>query len=69
MTGTEVLMEVAESFRDNGEAKDLIIVYSDTNDEVYVKGNCSLTRALGLATYSQAHIAKALLESARTIKP
>jgi hypothetical protein len=69
MTGTDVLIKLAEEFRDNGEAVDLLVVYTDENGEVYVKGNCLMTRALGLATYSQAHIKKAMLESARTIEP
>jgi hypothetical protein len=62
MTGTEVLMEVADGFRD-GEATDLIVVYTDENSDVFIKGNCSLTRALGLAAYAQAHIGKALADS------
>jgi hypothetical protein len=61
MTGTELLMEVAEGFRDHGEALDLLIVYTDENANVFVKGNTSLTRALGLSGYAHAHILRALL--------
>jgi hypothetical protein len=65
MSGTDVLIDLADSFREQGEATDLLVVYADENGNVYVKGNCSLTRALGLATYAKAHCTKALLESAQ----
>lgn len=65
MTGTELLMEVADGFRVEGEAQDILIVYSDENSNVCVKGNCNMTRALGLSVYATAHIQDELVKSAK----
>ena len=56
MTGTELLMEVAEAISRDGEVLDVLVIYSDENNNVTVNGNCSMTRALGLARYADKHI-------------
>lgn len=61
MTGTELLMEIAERFTKFGEAKDMLVVYSDENGRVRLKSNCDYTRSLGLAQFASADILHSLV--------
>jgi hypothetical protein len=63
MTGTELLMAVAERFRDFGEAEDILIVFTTESGDARYKSNCNYTRSLGLATWAKADITADLVGS------
>jgi hypothetical protein len=66
MTGTELLLLVADRFRQYGEAEDILVIFT-TNPEaggrVIYKANCNYTRSLGLATYAKADIEASIVAS------
>jgi hypothetical protein len=61
MTGTELLMEIADRFAKFGEARDMLVIYSDENGRVRLKSNCDYTRSLGLAMYAVVDISARLV--------
>jgi hypothetical protein len=66
MTGTELLMAVADRFRQYGEAEDILIVFTTSIEDggrVLYKTNCNYTRSLGLATYAKADIEASIVGS------
>lgn len=64
MTGTELLMLVADRFREYGEAEDIIVIYTSAESgDVRYKSNCNYTRSLGLATWAAADITADLVGS------
>lgn len=63
MTGTELLMYVAEKFSQEGEAMDIIIVYTDENGLAHLKSNTNYTRSLGLAAWAKADIESKLVST------
>jgi hypothetical protein len=64
MTGTELIMEIADRFSKFGEAKDMLVVYTDVNGKVQLKSNCDYTRSLGLAQWARDDISDALVNAA-----
>jgi len=63
MTGTELLMAVAERFRDFGEAQDILIIYTTESGDARYKSNCDYTRSLGLATFALGDILNDIISS------
>jgi len=53
MTAMELLMEVADDFREHGEGRDILIVYTNEAGDVCVKANGSKTQTLGLTRYAE----------------
>jgi hypothetical protein len=49
-------MEVADRFGKFGEARDILVVWSDEQGRVRLKSNCDYTRSLGLAAFAKADI-------------
>jgi hypothetical protein len=59
MTGIELLMAVADRFRQYGEAEDIVVVFTtlpEYGGRVIYKTNCNYTRSLGLVTYAKADL-------------
>jgi hypothetical protein len=63
MTGTELIMEIADRFAKFGEAKDMLVVYTDVNGRVRLKSNCDYTRSLGLAQWARDDISDSLVHA------
>ena len=61
VTGTEMLMTCLTRFGEYGEPLAMLVVYTDVNGDVWMKTNCTLTHATGLATYAQQNILNAML--------
>jgi hypothetical protein len=49
-------MAVADRFSKHGEARDILVIWSDDNSKVRLKSNCDWTRSLGLATFAKADL-------------
>ena len=56
MTGTDLLMSVADRFAKFGEARDAMVIWSDESGRVRYKTNCDYTRSLGLAAFAKADL-------------
>lgn len=63
LTGTELLMEIAERFSKYGEARDMLVIYSDNSGTIRLKSNCDYTRSLGLAQYARDAISESLISA------
>jgi hypothetical protein len=63
MTGTELLMAVADRFRELGESEDVIVIYTTEDGKACLKSNCNHTRSLGLAAFAVADIEDSLVRS------
>jgi hypothetical protein len=63
MTGTELLMAVADRFREIGEAEDVLVIYTTQNDKCCLKSNCNYTRSLGLAAFAVADLKDTIVRS------
>lgn len=61
MTGTELLMAIADRFNEYGEAVDILVIFNSAEGNVLYKSNCNSTRALGLAQYAAADIKHGLI--------
>jgi hypothetical protein len=60
-TGTEMLMKILSRFGEHGEPLAMLVVYTDVNGDVWMKSNCTHTHAIGLATYAQHNVIKAVV--------
>lgn len=60
-SGTEMLVKIMSRFGEHGEPLAMLVVYTDTNGDVWMKTNCTHTHAIGLATYAQANIIAAVV--------
>jgi hypothetical protein len=60
MTGTELLMAVADRMRQYGDGVDVLVVWNTREGQAHIKANCGLTRALGLANYGAAECSETL---------
>jgi hypothetical protein len=63
MTGTDLLMAVADRLSKFGEARDMLIIWSDEEGRARLKSNCDYTRSLGLAAYAKADIESSLVSA------
>jgi hypothetical protein len=62
MTGTEMLIEAMTRWGEHSEPNAVLLVYTDTAGEVWMKTNCSHTQTVGMAEYAK-HFALATLLS------
>lgn len=63
MTGTEMLIEAMSRWGAHGEPTAVLLVYTDTAGDVWMKTNCSHTSAIGMAEYAKANTMQVLLAS------
>ena len=60
--GTEMLMKIMSRFGEHGEPLAMLVVYTDVNGDVWMKTNCVLTHAIGLAAYAQTNVLNTLMQ-------
>ena len=61
MNGTEMLINVLEKFGQHGEPEAVLLVWTDTNGDVWIKTNCANTHTVGMARYAEAFALQILL--------
>ena len=59
-TGTDLLITILDRLKE-GEAEDMLIVYTDHNGCLRLKSNCNCSRAIGLAHWAEAELTQDLL--------
>lgn len=63
MTGSELLIELMSTFGENGEPAAVIVIYTDSNDNATIAGNCNYTQGIGLARYAEHHLMAKMIRS------
>ena len=58
-----MLVEVMSRWGEHGEPTAVLIVYTDTAGDVWMKTNCAHTHAIGMAEYAKHNVLMALLSS------
>lgn len=63
MTGTELLIETMTRWGQHGEPTAVLLVYTDTGGNVWMRTNCSHTQTIGMAEYAKHNALVAVLSS------
>ena len=61
MTGTELLIETMTRWGQHGEPTAVLLVYTDTAGDVWLRTNCTHTHAVGMAEYAKHNVLATLL--------